>query len=63
MEKRFVCHISTFALSLLVLPLLALSEQSGTGAQTFTGEVMDSICAPNGSHAATMAKMSNMGKD
>jgi hypothetical protein len=63
MKKLFLCNMSTLALSLLVLPLLALSEQSGTGAQTFTGEVMDSICTPNGSHAATMAKMSNMGKD
>jgi len=63
MKKRFVCNISTLALSLLVLPLLALSEQSGHGVQTFTGEVMDSICTPSGSHAATMAKMSGMGKD
>jgi len=63
MKELFVCKISTLALSLLVLPLLALSEQSGHGAQTFTGEVMDSICSPSGSHAATMAKMPAMGKD
>ncbi len=63
MKKPFVCNISALVLSLLVLPLLALSGQSGDGAQTFTGEVMDSICTSDGSHAATMAKMSNMGKD
>jgi hypothetical protein len=63
MKKPFVCNLSAFAMSMLVLPLLALSGQSGNGAQTFTGEVMDSICTPDGSHAATMAKMSNMGKD
>lgn len=63
MKKPFVRNVSVLALSVLVFPLLALCGQSGNGAQTFTGEVMDSICTPNGSHAETMAKMSNMGKD
>ena len=63
MKKSFVRNLSTLALSVFVLGLLALSGQSGNGAQTFTGEVMDSICTPDGSHTATMAKMANMGKD
>ena len=63
MKRPFVCNISTLVLSLLVLSLLALSEQSGHDTQTFTGEVMDSICTPSGSHASTMAKMPGMGKD
>jgi hypothetical protein len=51
------------AMMLIILPLSALSAQSGGVAKTFTGEVMDSICASNGSHAAMIAKIPNMGRD
>jgi hypothetical protein len=63
MKRLFVCNTSTLALTMLVLPLLALPLRSGNAAKTFTGEVTDSICAPSGSHAATMAKVPNMGNN
>lgn len=63
MNKRFFCRVSTLAMILLGLPLLMLSAQSGPGPKSFSGEVMDSICAPSGSHAAEMAKMPSMGTD
>jgi hypothetical protein len=44
--------------------LLAQSPQSSNPAQrTFTGEIMDSICAPSKSHTAMMSKNSTMGHD
>ena len=39
----------------------ARSNQSP--AQTFTGELTDSICAKSGSHHEMMAKMQSMGRD
>lgn len=63
MKKCFVGNTSLLALTLLVLPLFALPMQSGNAPRTFTGEVMDSICAPSGSHAATITKMPSMGSN
>lgn len=49
---------------MLALPLCTLSARSGQGtAKTFTGEVMDTFCAKNGSHDEMMAKMPTMGRD
>jgi hypothetical protein len=63
MSKRFVCAPFTFAMILVAAPLLTISGQSGEAINNFTGEVMDSICAPSGSHATTMAKTPGMGSD
>jgi hypothetical protein len=63
MNKRFVGTSSILAMVALFVPMLLWSGQSGLQSKTFTGEVMDSICAPSGSHAATMAKTPGMGND
>jgi len=51
-------------LLLLSVPLLALPLWAGqSGPQVFTGEVMDSLCAKNGSHDEMMDEMKSMGRD
>ena len=63
MNKHFVRNSLIFASTVLSLPLLLWSGQSGLPSKTITGEVTDSICAPSGSHTATMAKSPSMGTD
>lgn len=63
MNKSLIRYSLSVALTLLVFPLMAVRAQSGNEARTFTGEVMDSICSPSGSHATTMAKTPVMGND
>jgi hypothetical protein len=49
---------------LLAVPLCTLSGQSDLASQKgFTGEVTDTMCAANGSHASMIAAMPNMGRD
>ena len=49
---------------LLAVPMCALSGQSDKASQKgFTGEVTDSLCAANGSHASMIAAMPSMGRD
>jgi hypothetical protein len=51
---------------LLATPLMQAQpkEQSGKAdAQTFSGEIMDSLCAKDGTHEKMMAEMKNMGRD
>jgi len=52
-----------FIFALLSLPLRAQSSNPASPAGTFTGQIMDSICAPAGSHAAMMGKNASMGRD
>ncbi len=51
-------------LLLLSTTLLALPLWAGqSDPQVFTGEVMDSLCAKNGSHDEMMDEMKSMGRD
>lgn len=51
-------------ISLIVLVGVSRAWQSGQGGlQTFSGEVMDDICAKDGSHAKMMKEMKSMGND
>src|SRR5215467_9495207 len=63
MNKCFMATSSVLAIVALSLPMSSWSAQSELQSKTFTGEVTDSICAPSGSHAATMAKTPGMGSD
>jgi len=63
MNKHFVNTSLNLAMLLLSVPTLLWSGQMGQQSKTFTGEITDSICAPSGSHAATMAKTPGMGSD
>ena len=63
MNKCFVATLSTIAIMALSVPMSSWSAQSVLPSKTFTGEVTDSICAPSGSHAATIAKTPGMGND
>jgi Protein of unknown function (DUF5818) len=51
---------------LLATPLMEAqpNEQSGKAdAQTFSGEIMDSLCAKDGTHEKMMDEMKSMGRD
>jgi hypothetical protein len=51
---------------LLATPLMEAQpkEQSGKAdAQTFSGEIMDSLCAKDGTHEKMMDEMKSMGRD
>ena len=59
-------HLIQFSLTcaLFALPLCTLTGQSSNASPTtITGEITDSICAPNGSHTAVMNKNPSMGRD
>jgi hypothetical protein len=65
--KRNSGIILTLCLGLfLTAPLMGAQPkaQSGTtNAQGFTGEIMDSLCAKDGSHEKMMDEMKSMGRD
>jgi hypothetical protein len=49
---------------LLAAPLVGASPKAAVGAASaFSGEIMDSICAKNGSHEKMMSEMKSMGRD
>lgn len=50
-----------FVLALFSLPVWAQSSNQSN--RTFTGQIMDSLCAPSGSHTAMMGKNPSMGQD
>jgi hypothetical protein len=50
--KRFFFGLATVAALVLLLPSFPRAQ----GGSTFTGELMDAICAPMGSHTTTMQK-------
>ncbi len=59
--------ILTVCLGLLLATALVAAQpkdQSGKGnAQTFSGEIMDSLCAKDGTHDKMMDEMKSMGRD
>src|ERR1700734_3596539 len=51
---------------LLTTPLMEAQSKEQPGkanAQTFSGEIMDSLCAKDGTHEKMMTEMKNMGRD
>jgi hypothetical protein len=61
-KKGFIRISSLLFTLLLALPLCAAQADSNA-ALTFTGEIMDSLCAKVGSHDQMMQDMKSMGKD
>ncbi|MGA2391370.1 MAG: hypothetical protein ABR955_16660 [Verrucomicrobiota bacterium] len=65
--KRNSGIILTLYLGLLLsAPLMGAQPKTQSGmanAQTFSGEIMDSLCAKDGTHEKMMAEMKNMGRD
>jgi hypothetical protein len=65
--KRNSGIILTLCLGLfLTAPLMGAQPKAQTGmadAQTFSGEIMDALCAKDGTHEKMMAEMKNMGRD
>jgi hypothetical protein len=65
-RSGFVLVIVCAAMS--ALPLLAAQPKtpeasSHTAAQTFSGEIMDALCAKDGTHEGMMQEMKSMGRD
>jgi hypothetical protein len=63
MINRFTRAPFTLVMAFLAVPLLTMLGQSGQAVKNLNGELMDSICAPTGSHATTMARTPGMGSD
>jgi hypothetical protein len=65
--KRHSGIILTVCLGLLLAtPLMQVQAKEQPGkdnAQTFSGEIMDSLCAKDGSHEKMMDEMKSMGRD
>jgi hypothetical protein len=65
--KRHSCTILTVCLGLLLAtPLTQAQPKDQPGkanAQTFSGEIMDSLCAKDGTHEKMMDEMKSMGRD
>ena len=65
--KRNSGIILTLCLGLfLTAPLMGAQPKAQPGkadAQTFSGEIMDALCAKDGSHEKMMTEMKNMGRD
>ena len=61
--KRYSGIILTLCLGLLLAaPFLGASPKQAN-AQSFSGEIMDSLCAKDGSHEKMMEEMKSMGRD
>jgi hypothetical protein len=63
--KRISCLLLlTFTLSSVSLLWAGGPKSAQTGAsQTFTGEIMDGLCAKDGTHEVMMEQMKSMGND
>jgi len=61
-KTGFIC-ISSLLLALLVGLPLCVAQADSEPAGTFTGEIMDSLCAKAGSHDQMMQDMKSMGRD
>jgi len=61
--KRSFILISHFFATMLMAGSLLAGQPDANGASSFTGEIMDSLCAKNGSHDQMMQDMKSMGHD
>jgi hypothetical protein len=65
--KTHSSTILTVCLGLLLVTRLTQAQPKeqpgGDNEQTFTGEVMDSLCAKDGTHEKMMDEMKSMGRD
>jgi hypothetical protein len=61
--KNGFIRISSLLLTMLVALSLCAAQADSNAVSTFTGEIMDSLCAKVGSHDQMMQDMKSMGKD
>src|SRR5271170_5207339 len=61
--KHPFVRLSTLLATMLVAGFLYATQPDSNGASTFTGEIMDSLCAKDGSHDQMMHDMKSMGHD
>lgn len=56
-------YLSVLITLIIVVGVSRARQSEPAGLQTFSGEVMDDICAKDGTHAKMMAQMKSMGND
>jgi hypothetical protein len=61
-KRSFICFSSLIA-TMLVAGSLCAAQSDSNSISTFTGEIMDSLCAKAGSHDQMMQDMKSMGHD
>jgi hypothetical protein len=61
-KSSFIRILYLFSIMLAAVSLYAAQADSNAS-PTFTGEIMDSLCAKAGTHAQMMQEMKSMGKD
>ena len=61
--KEHLLIIFALCLGLLLSTPLWTAEIRAAAPQTYSGEIMDSLCAKNGSHDKMMEEMKSMGHD
>jgi hypothetical protein len=61
--KRYSGIILTICLGLLLAAPFWGKSPKAASAQGYSGEIMDSLCAKNGSHEKMMDEMKSMGRD
>ena len=61
--KNFFIRILCLASIMLVAVFLHAAQADSNAPPTFTGEIMDSLCAKAGTHAQMMQDMKSMGTD
>jgi hypothetical protein len=62
--KKNILIPASFLLSTVVVAVTLCTAQADSNSlTTFSGEIMDSLCAKNGSHDQMMKDMKSMGKD
>jgi hypothetical protein len=60
---RFISISCSLCFIFVSIAVAAYASQDDTNAQTFTGEITDSLCAKAGSHDQMMQDMKSMGRD
>jgi hypothetical protein len=61
--KKYSGIILTLCLGLLLATPFWGAPPKETNSQAYSGEIMDSLCAKNGSHEKMMDEMKSMGRD
>jgi Protein of unknown function (DUF5818) len=62
-KSHFIRTSCLFSFIFISIAIAAYATQADGNAQTFTGEITDSLCAKAGSHDQMMQDMKSMGRD
>lgn len=63
LKKNILIRVSLLLSTVVVAVTLCPAQADSNASGTFTGEIMDSLCAKAGTHDQMMKDMKSMGKD